>query len=307
MSYNPTRRMKLGAVVSNQEDTDTGLVRRHAHVRDLTRAAEEVGFDSVWLPDHFLFRTSDQAEGGQWEMFTQLAALAESTSRIALGSFVAAIPFRSPALLAKMADSLDEISDGRFILGLGAGWNELEFTAFGFPFDHLVPRFEEGLEIILPLLREGHVDYEGAYYSARDSVLRPRGPTPGGPPIWIGAKRPRMMRLVAQHAAAWSSVWHKSADEMPEARARLETACAEVGRDPKEIIFSAGTFTKLLAPNEKPPEEYSGKAGDVDDIVEFLRAFDEQGVRHITLIIENQDRATIERYGEVIRRLDTLG
>jgi alkanesulfonate monooxygenase SsuD/methylene tetrahydromethanopterin reductase-like flavin-dependent oxidoreductase (luciferase family) len=105
-----------------------------------------------------------------------------------------------------MADSLDEMSDGRFILGLGAGWHEPEYTAFGFPFDHRAGRFfEEALQIILPLLKEGHVDFAGQYYQARDCVLRPRGPSRGGPPIWIGATRPRMLNLVEQHADAWGT------------------------------------------------------------------------------------------------------
>ncbi len=132
----------------------------------------------------------EEGEVGQWESLTFLSALAAVTSRIQLGPMVAATSFRNPALTAKMADSIDEISNGRFIMGLGAGWHEPEYTAFGYPFDHLASRFEEALRIIVPLLRESKVDFAGEYYTASDAVLRPRGPSPKGPPILIGRATP---------------------------------------------------------------------------------------------------------------------
>ena len=134
-----------------------------------------------------------------------------TTSRIELGPFVACNSFRNPALLAKMAVTLDEVSDGRLVLGIGAGWHEPEYHAFGYPYDDRVGRFEEALQIIAPLLREGRVDFEGRYCQARDCEIAPRGPRPAGPPILIGAQRPRMMRLAARFADIYDTDFHLEA------------------------------------------------------------------------------------------------
>jgi alkanesulfonate monooxygenase SsuD/methylene tetrahydromethanopterin reductase-like flavin-dependent oxidoreductase (luciferase family) len=131
-----------------------------------------------------------EAEADVWEGWTMLSALAAATERVELGTLVTCSQFRNPALLAKMAVTVDEISGGRLTFGIGAGWNEPEFRAFGVPLDHRVGRFEEALQIIVPLLRDGHVDFEGQFYSARECELNPRGPRPSGPPILIGAMVP---------------------------------------------------------------------------------------------------------------------
>ena len=147
-----------------------------------------------------------------------LSALAEATTRIELGTLVMCTAFRNPALLAKMADAVDEVSAGRLILGLGAGWHEPEFSAFGYPFDHLASRFEDALRIVAPLVRGDVVDYQGAYERAVDCVSLPRGPRPDGPPILIGASRPRMLRLTAELADAWNTCWLGRAAELPQRR-----------------------------------------------------------------------------------------
>ncbi len=203
------RRMKVGAMLwpAYTEYGNQGGPVRWRDTLAMARTAERAGWDSFWLADHLIFRIGP-SDLGQWEAFTFLAALAAATSRIQLGPLVAAVPFRNPALLAKMADSLDEISDGRFILALGAGWHKPEFDAFGYPFDHLASRFEEALQILAPLLRDGRADFTGRYYRAQNAVLRPRGPTKAGPPLWIGASGPRMLALTARYADAYNTVWH---------------------------------------------------------------------------------------------------
>src|SRR5262249_28998092 len=161
-----------------------GRAARWSEMREMARLAEAVGFETLFVEDHLLKRGSDYfgrpLEGGDgvgfWDCWTLMPALAEATERIAIGPYVACCSFRSPALIAKMADAFDEISGGRLLLGLGAGWHEPEYDAFGFPFDHRVGRFEEALQIIAPLLREGRVDFQGRFYSARDCELHPRGP-----------------------------------------------------------------------------------------------------------------------------------
>jgi alkanesulfonate monooxygenase SsuD/methylene tetrahydromethanopterin reductase-like flavin-dependent oxidoreductase (luciferase family) len=166
----------------------------------MTRAIEDVGFDSVWVGEHLLYRWPDLPARGPWEAWTALAAIAASTSRIELGPLVACTNFHNPALLAKQAATIDEISGGRFVLGLGAGWNETEFRAFGYPFDHRIDRFEEAFTIIRTLLRDGAIDFDGRWYQARDCELLPRGPRPDGPPLMIGSIGPRMLRATMAHA-----------------------------------------------------------------------------------------------------------
>src|SRR5262245_11585320 len=169
---------------------------------DAARLAEAAGFDSLWVPDHLQLRDEEKCFG-VWEGWSLLAALAAATERVEVGSLVACTTFRNPALLAKMADTVDEISGGRLVLGLGAGWHEPDFRAFGYPFEQRVSRFAEALAIVSGLLHDGHIDFEGEFYQVRDCELRPRGPRPLGPPILVGAEGPRMLRLAAKYADAW--------------------------------------------------------------------------------------------------------
>src|SRR6185437_16608289 len=232
------RRMKLGVMPSLGEGSMDGTTPRYTDIQAMAQTAERIGLDSFWLADHLIYRYPDRDENGCWEVFTFLSALAAATSKIALGPLVACTSFRNPALLAKMADALDEISGGRFILGLGAGWHQPEYDAFGYPFDHKASRFEEALKIILPLLREGKVDFTGEYYAARECEMHPRGPSHSGPPIWIGAHQPRMLRLVAQYADAFNTVWHRTPEKVEAAWQPMLAACQEVGRDPATLTLT---------------------------------------------------------------------
>src|SRR5215210_1883476 len=205
---------------------------------DLARAIEGAGFDAIWVGEHLLYRWPNRPARGPWEAWTLMAALAAATERVTIGPLVACTGFHNPALLAKQAATIDEISGGRFVLGLGAGWNETEFRAFGFPYDHRVDRFEESFTIIRTLLREGAIDFDGRYHSARDCELRPRGPTPGGPPVMIGSNGDRMLRITAAHVDAWNS-WFADTENSPEGvaplRERVDAACRDVGRQPAQL------------------------------------------------------------------------
>src|SRR5712691_10300934 len=174
----PRRPLKVGINLPTVEGTLGGSTARWADLLAFARQAEALGFDSLWVPDHLLLTWQEQTRGG-WECWSLLAALAAGTSRLALGPLVSCTAFRNPALLAKMADTVDEISGGRLIVGRGAGWDGPEDRAFGVKSDHRVDRVEEALQIIVPLLRSGHVDFDGKYYRARDCELRPRGPQAG--------------------------------------------------------------------------------------------------------------------------------
>ena len=193
---------------------------RWPELLDMIRAIEDLGYDSVWLGEHLLYRWPDRPPRGPWEAWSMLAAIAAVTERIEFGPLVACTAFHNPAVLAKQASTIDEISGGRLILGLGAGWNETEFRAFGIPFDHRVDRFEEAFTIIRTLLQDGAIDFDGRFYQARDCELLPRGPRPTGPPLMIGSNGPRMLRIATPHVQAWNT-WFADIDNKPDGVARL--------------------------------------------------------------------------------------
>ncbi len=239
------RPLKIGINLPIVEGGVAGKTASWADLFAFAQRAEALGFDSLWVPDHLLLKWQEQTRG-TWECWSLLAALAAVTSRVELGSLVTCTAFRSPALLAKMADTVDEISGGRLILGLGAGWSGFEDQAFGVPSDHRVDRFEEALQIIVPLLRTGHVDFEGKYYRARDCELRLRGPRPAGPPIMIGAKGPRMLRLAASYADLWNAEGPmRLPEEIIPLRASGDGACVAVGRDPSTLGRSASVVINI--------------------------------------------------------------
>ena len=199
--------MQIGGVIRLGAEPGAAAARYPA-IRDMACRMEDVGLDSIWVYDHLLYRWPGKPTDGIWECWTVLSALAQATQRVKIGTIVLCVPFRNPAVLAKMAVTLDEISDGRLILGLGAGWHQPEFDAFGVPFDHRGRRFQEALEIIHPLLHDGRVDYHGTYYSAPDCEIIPRGPRPSGPPILVAGKGPRMLQLIARYADSCNTAWH---------------------------------------------------------------------------------------------------
>jgi alkanesulfonate monooxygenase SsuD/methylene tetrahydromethanopterin reductase-like flavin-dependent oxidoreductase (luciferase family) len=238
---------------------------------------------------------------------------------------VACTGFRNPALLAKMTETLDEISGGRVLLGLGAGWHQPEFEAFGYPFDHRVGRFEEALQIIVPLLREGRVDFEGQYYRARDCQILPRGPRPSGVPIFIGAQGPRMMRLCARYADHFDADYQITPAPVRERFATLEEACAEVGRAPGQIGRMAGTRVALagsdgpsgfqvgpaqdgIAHFDLAGVRFPARLGSVDDLVAHLRTFEAVGVAHLTVnVVDPPGPRGIERFAAVIEAFRRSG
>jgi probable F420-dependent oxidoreductase len=298
------RRMKIGVMPSLGERSLDGRTPRWEDIREMAVAAEAANMDSFWLADHVIYRYPERDESGAWEAFTFLSAVAAATSRIAFGPLVACTSFRNPALLAKMADALDEISEGRFILGLGAGWHEPEYTAFGWPFDHRAGRFEEAMEIIVPLLHEGSVDFHGKYYEATDCVLRPRGPSPSGPPIWVGAKGERMLRIIARHADAYNTVWHTDPSQVTPRWENMVAACKDVGRDPDTLELTAGVFVHLPE-NGRPADNEKAITGTHEEIAAKLTAFADVGVRHLNVIFQPATSAErIEQFGKVVEIMD---
>lgn len=293
-------RMKIGVFSRTGERTMDGQRVRFGDIKELAMAAEAVGLDSFWLPDHFVYRPHEPDQLGCWEVFTFLSALASVTATIAIGPFVAATSFRNPALLAKMADALDEISGGRFILGLGAGNWEPEHTMFGYPFDHRAGRFAEAMQIIAPLLRAGKGDFHGKYYEATDCALRPRGPSPSGPPIWVGAKGERMLRIIARHADAYITIWPHDVGQVTEQWAHMVAICNEVGRDPATLELTVGTHVQLPE-NGNPVANDRAIHGTHEEIAAQLRAFAAVGVGHLIVdLYPDINVRTIEEFGGIL-------
>jgi alkanesulfonate monooxygenase SsuD/methylene tetrahydromethanopterin reductase-like flavin-dependent oxidoreductase (luciferase family) len=275
--------MKVGLMLPIGEQEKVHRSLPWNELRGLAITAEESGLDSVWAADHLIFR-EDGTTQGIHECWTLLAAVAAVTERVEIGPLVLALPFRNPALTAKMAAALDEVSSGRLILGVGCGWHEPEFDAFDFPFDHRVGRFEEALAVLLPLLRDGRVTVEGRWHRA-DAELLPAGPRPHGPPILIAGKRPRMLQLVARHADAWNAAWYgplSEAGELEERIERLHAACLAEGRDPATIALTAGLFVHFSAlpdPGYEDAPENSIR-GSAEEVGRTLAEYRELGIEH---------------------------
>ncbi len=276
--------MKIGLVLIIAERKELKRAYSYHETREIAQQAEEAGFDSLWLYDHMLYRSADQPTIGIWECWTFLSALADATRHAELGTLVVCNSFRNPALLAKMAITFDEVSQGRLILGLGAGWNEPEYQAFGWPFDHRVSRFEEALQIIRPLLKEGRVDFAGKYYQARDCEIRPQGPRKEGPPLMIGSFGKRMLTLTARYADLWNTGYLGTVDTLSKPRSELEAACQEEGRNPATLGVTAMVYVHY--PELLPlPEDLDNPpiTGTPLQIAQAFMDYQQAGVEHIMI------------------------
>jgi probable F420-dependent oxidoreductase len=272
----------------------------------MARAAEAAGFDSIWVGDHLLYRGDGRPERGPWEAWTLLAALAAATDRVELGPLVACAGFHPPGLVAKMAATVAEISGGRFVLALGAGWNEPEFRAFGLPFDHRVSRFEESFAIIRRLLAGERVTLEGRYWQADDAVLMP--PPAKRPRLMVGSNGPRMLAMTLPHVDAWNT-WYEDYGNTPEGFARLNDrvsdAAREAGREPGEIQRSACVLVVLdrsvrerpITPDAPPVE------GSPERIAATLRELTDAGADEAILVVSPISERSIRELAGVVAML----
>lgn len=278
----------------------------------MAELAEEAGFDSLWVGDHLLYRYADGQARGPWEAWSTLAAVAAVTSRVELGPLVASTGFHNPAMLAKKAATIDEISGGRLILGLGAGWNETEYAAYGFPFDRRVERFEEAFTIIRTLLAEGSIDYVGRHYELRDCELLPRGPRPGGPPLMIGSTGPRMLRIALPHVQAWNAWYSSFGNDVAQLGALLgqvDEACRAVGREPASLERTVALLVGLPGGAGRPTvyqadQRVQPLPASPRELADQLRAFAALGVAHVQLVLDPITIESIERLSPVLELLD---
>ena len=270
----------------------------------MAQAAESVGFDSIWVGDHLLYRGDGHPERAPWEAFTLLSSLAAVTERVQLGPLVACAGFHPPAIIAKMASTVDEISGGRFVLGLGAGWNRTEFDAFGIPFDHRVDRFEEAWTIIRELVAGQRSTFGGTHWSSGDAVLLPHRAGGGSMPLMVGSNGERVLEITLPHAQAWNTWFieiRNTAEGFTGQSARVDAIAERVGRDPSTIDRSACVLVRLGDGGERPHDPTAPAiTGSAEQIASVLREFAEAGADELILVVDPITEASIRELGDAI-------
>ena len=291
--------MEIGIVLPIAEADGEHGTPPYPFIREIAVGAEAAGLDSVWVFDHLLFRLDGKTTGIH-ECWTLLSAIAGVTARVRLGTIVMCASFRNPALLAKMAGTLDHISDGRLILGVGCGWHDPEYEAFGYPTDHRVSRFEESLAVITSLIRDGRVDFDGRFMTARDAALVP--PARPDLPILVAARRPRMLELTARHADAWNMAWFGRPDErLAGLRSDLRSACERVGRDPAALTDTVGvivSYPDAAWPTFEPTSP--SMSGTSAEIADGLAAHAEAGADHLIVVLEPCTPETLAEFATAV-------
>ncbi len=273
---------------------------------EMALRAEEAGYDSVWVGDHLIYDLADGSTRGPHEAWTTLAAIAAVTQRVEIGPLVASTSFHAPAMLAKQAATVDAISQGRLILGLGAGWNRREYDAFGFPYDRRVSRFEEALAIIAPLLRTGRTTFHGQFFDVDDCVLDPRPVRDAGPPIMVGSNAPRMLRIslpVVDSWNVWWSTYENSVSRFTEIKAEVDSATPE-GR---HVEATAAVLVRLPGGKGRlMGDSYDARVSAVtpDGLADHVRGLADAGATHLQLVLDPITAETIDTIGAALADLD---
>jgi alkanesulfonate monooxygenase SsuD/methylene tetrahydromethanopterin reductase-like flavin-dependent oxidoreductase (luciferase family) len=282
--------LDVGLVLLMVERPGDGAKPTWADIARMARRGEELGADTVWVPDEIVWRDPEwPGPRGWWDCLTMTGAIAASTSTVKVGTWVMSALQHNPGMVVRAAESLDEISGGRFVLGLGSGHGG-GAEAFGYPGDKAVSRYIEALEIIMPLLRgESDVTFDGQFHHAMNAEVRPRGPRPGRIPLMMGGHADRTMTAAARHADTWSGYARSSSGSLPEAFAemtsQLDRVCEAIGRDPATIGRSVGVFVE---PGNAKLTEATGFgvaiSGSVDQIIETIAGFSGVGVTRVEVI-----------------------
>lgn len=303
------RPLRIGLNIPNGIGYMAQGVLRWDQIVAFAQTAEAVGFDSVWVADHMLFRYPNESETqSRWECWSVLSGLATVTSRVQIGPLVSCMGFRNPAHLAKIAETVDEMSDGRLVLAVGAGWHEPEFTSHGFPFDHRASRFEEGFTVLHELLRTGHSSFSGKYITLVDGEVIPRGPRLNQIPLIGGTNGERLLRITARLADGWNTDWIGSPDAVPPLREAVDRACDEVGRDPATLSRSACVYIDLPSATGRFPlprvDERQPGAQSHPQIIENIHRYAEEGLDEIMIWLDPNTLESLYEFGEILTQLD---
>jgi len=278
--------MSLGVNIPNSERALFPGTPHYADMLAMSQAAVDSGLEVLWFDDHFSF-TSDDDLRGAWDAWTLMAAIAATVPDVYLGPMVACTAYRNPGVIAKMTEMIQDISQGRFILGLGAGWHKPEYDQFGIRFEPRVSQFEEALEIIHGLIAHGEADVQGTYYQANRAVNRPRAKNDHTTPILIGSTGDRMLKSLAQYADAWNT-GGGTPEELQAKMAKVDAACAAVGRDPATVVRTAGLTVPAVGD------------GGVESAVTRLRELESLGFQHVMVRVEPSTPETITAFAPVV-------
>lgn len=283
--FTSTRPMSFGLMLPVREGTMGGATPRFTDLVEMAQVARRNGFEALWFGDHLSYEQGGETVG-TWEAWSLMAGIAAVVPEINIGPLVSCSGFRNPGLIAKMTETMDEISGGRFILGLGAGWNQPEYEQFGYPFDHRASRFEESLIVIDELLRTGTSTFDGRYVQTQGAVNRPHGPRPTGAPILIGSNGDRIVHALARHADAWNSDWQQDPANYAPLIAKLDAACDAIGR-PRESLIKTGSV------------RFAADASR-EEMLSYIQAAQAIGLRHLVIGLEPRTIESVRRFGEVI-------
>ncbi|MDQ3657200.1 MAG: LLM class flavin-dependent oxidoreductase [Chloroflexota bacterium] len=292
-----TRRdTSLGLMVPVSEWHAFGGSPHFADILEISQAAAGLGIEALWYADHFSFGAEDEARGF-WDAWTLMAAIAASVPDVYLGPLVACTAYRNPGVIAKMTEMIQDISGGRFVLGLGAGWHKPEYDQFGIRFEPRVSQFDEALQIIHGLVRDGEADVHGEHYQANQAVNLPRGASGHSTPILIGSSGDRMLGLLARYGDAWNTCWYGSTEGIPEKIAKLDAACEAAGRDPDSVVRTVGVN---IARDGYTGSRGNPFRGDTGETVAFLRELEGLGFRHIVLGLDPCTPRSVAAFAPVI-------
>jgi alkanesulfonate monooxygenase SsuD/methylene tetrahydromethanopterin reductase-like flavin-dependent oxidoreductase (luciferase family) len=288
----------LGLMVPVSDRATFVTTPRFNDIIEISSLAASVGFETLWYADHFSF-PSDDGLRGSWDAWTLMAAVAARVPGVSIGPMVACTAYRNPGVIAKMSEMIDEITGGKFILGLGAGWQKDEYDQFGIQFEPRVSQFEEALKIIHGLVRTGEADLQGEFYQANEAKNLPRGPRPDGPPILIGSSSPRMLSLLMEYADAWNTSWYGSTEGIAGKLEALESAASRAGRDPNTITKTIGIAVA--------GEGYTGSRpnpcrGDAEAQLNFLYEVEDMGFSHICVGLDPCTPKAIEAYAPLVEK-----
>ncbi len=272
-----------------------------AEMKAMAETAEAVGLDAIWVGDHLLYEDNG-VRRGPWEAWSLLAGVAAVTSRVRIGPLVAALPFHHPAVLAKAAAAVDSIAGGRLLFGVGAGWNQIEFEAFGLPYDRRVARFAEAFTIVRRLLDRERVEFEGEFYQLAGAELIP--PPIGPIPMMIGSNRPKMLAIALPHVQWWNT-WYSGfdndVDQLPALLDSIDQACLRANREPRSLLRSVAVY---LGFGERSERRTGGTPwwGSADDHLSRLEAMAAAGVDEVIGILDPITAETVEKFGSIAAR-----
>jgi alkanesulfonate monooxygenase SsuD/methylene tetrahydromethanopterin reductase-like flavin-dependent oxidoreductase (luciferase family) len=284
-STKPAHAFEIGVCVPIMQYGPERTTPRWPEIKQIAINAEQMGIDTLWIPDELLWRGESSSPRGFCDGVSMAGAVAAVTSKIKIGTWVLSTLHRNAGIIAKTAETLDEISEGRFVFGLGAGHAGDQAHTFGLPEDLVMSRYEEALQIILPLMRGGRATFEGKYHSAHDLVQAPVGPRPNAIPLLIGGQRPKTLRLAAMKADIWSTYAAESntVDELGPRMESFDAICEEVGRDPASVGRAAGLSVQPL---DVAGDNKHYIAGSADEIADSLRTFRDVGFTQVDLMLE---------------------